>query len=94
MNQPRNHIEDISHFSGSGKTFFFNKRLAKNDIEYLAINAIWGERGNYEKLVLFPQHYMEFSKHLDKAIENLTGFTRPCSCGNIKHSTKEEISDG
>ena len=94
MNHPDNHKTEISRFNGGGKTFFFNKRQANNDTEYLAINAIWGRQGNYEKLVLFPQHLMEFAKHLDGAIEHLTGFTRPCSCGSIIHSTEEEVQNG
>lgn len=91
MNQPNNHTKEISRFNGGGKTFFFNKRQASNETEYLAINAIWGARGHYEKIVLFPQHFMEFSKHLDAAIEELTGFTRPCKCGSVIHSPDEEV---
>ena len=74
MTQPN--IEELSRFNGGGKTFFFNKRKSVNDTEYLSINAIWGKHGNYEKLVLFPQHYLEFLKHLEKAIEGLTGFSK------------------
>ena len=85
--------KEISRFSGSGKTFFLNEGEASNGTKYLAINALYG-RGNQERLVLFPPHLLEFSKHLDGAIEHLTGFTRPCKCGNIIHSTQQETHNG
>lgn len=67
--------QELSRFSASGKTFFFNKGEAKNGTDYLAINAIYGQ-GNRERTVLFPPHYMEYVKHVTKAVEELTGFTR------------------
>lgn len=76
MSYPDNHKTEISRFNGGGKTFFFNKRKARNDTDYLAINAIWGKEGRFEKLVLFPQHLLEFSKHLAEAVEDITGFTQ------------------
>lgn len=65
--------EELSRFTGSGKTFFFNKGRAKNDTDYLAINALYGQ-GRRERMVLFPPHYMEFFKHLKSSVEELTGF--------------------
>jgi len=80
--------KEISRFSGSGKTFFLNEGEAANGTKYLAINAIYG-RGNQERLILFPPHLLEFSEHLNKAIERLTGFTRGCTCGSLEHSQEE-----
>lgn len=65
--------QELSRFTGSGKTFFLNKGKARNGTDYLAINAVYGQ-GRQERLVLFPPHYLEFYKHLKAAIEQLTGF--------------------
>lgn len=65
--------QELSRFSGNGKTFFFNKGEAKNGTEYLAVNALYG-KGNQERIVLFPPHFLEFIKHLKNSIESLTGF--------------------
>jgi len=81
--------ERISHFNGGGKTFFFNKRKAKNDIEYLTLNAMYGSPPRYEKLVLFPQHYLEFLQHLQEAIEGLTGYRKIEVCPNCSPSVQE-----
>lgn len=64
--------QELSRFTGSGKTFFLNRGRARNDTEYLAINALYGQ-GNRERLVLFPPHFLEFRKHLTEAIETLQG---------------------
>lgn len=77
-----NQKTQLSRFNGGGKTFFFNQYTAANDVDYLVVNAMYGNPARYEKLVLFPQHYIEFLNHLDNAVESLTGFTRPCKCGN------------
>ena len=82
--------ERISHFNGGGKTFFFNKRKAVNKTEYLVLNAMYGNPPTYEKLVLFPQHLLEFSKHLDEAIEGLMGFTKPCRCGSVREDNPDK----
>ena len=66
--------EELSRFSGSGKTFFFNKGEAENGTPYLAVNALYG-RGQNQRLVLFPAHLFDFHRHLSAAIEKLTGFT-------------------
>lgn len=66
--------KELSRFTASGKTFFFNHGRAKNGTDYLAINAIYG-RGNQERIVLFSSHYMEFYKHLIDAIGELSGLT-------------------
>lgn len=84
----------ISHFNGGGKTFFFNKSKASNDTEYLTINAMYGSPPKYERIVLFPQHLGEFSKHLEQAIEHLTGFTKTCTCGSVREDLTKEIQHG
>ena len=66
--------DELSRFNGGGKTFFFNRKRARNGTEYLSINAMYGDQ-RYEKLVLFPQHLVEFYKHVKGAIETLTGLT-------------------
>ena len=67
---------ELSRFSESGKTFFFNRGKAKNDTLYLAINAIYG-KGMQQRLVLFPPHFFQFHDHLTRAVEELTGFSGP-----------------
>ncbi len=64
---------ELSRFSASGKTFFFNKGVAKNDSPYLTINALYG-RGNQERLILFEPHWVQFKRHMEEAIASLTGF--------------------
>lgn len=64
--------KELSRFTGSGKTFFFNKGEAKNGTDYLAVNTIYG-KGSQERIVLFPPHYMEFRKHITGAMESLMG---------------------
>jgi hypothetical protein len=66
--------EELSRFTASGKTFFFNKGKASNGTEYLAINAIYG-KGNQERTVLFPAHFLEYFKHIRGAIEKMTGMS-------------------
>ena len=66
---------EISRFNGGGKTFFFNKGEAKNGNEFLVINALHGRQAR-QGMTLLPGQYMEFVKHLDVAVEELTGFSR------------------
>lgn len=66
--------EELSRFSGSGKTFFFNHGVAKNGTDYLVVNAIYG-KGRQERMILFPVHYLEFWKHLKGALEKMSGVT-------------------
>lgn len=64
--------EELSRFSSNGKTFFFNKFIAKNDSPYLAINALYGQ-GRQERMVLFEPHWMQFLRHLKASISSLSG---------------------
>lgn len=64
-------FQELSRFSASGKTFFFNRGKAKNGTEYLVVNALWGN-GNQERVIIFPPHFLEFRKHLSQAIERLS----------------------
>lgn len=65
---------ELSRFTNSGKTFFFNLGQASNGTEYLAVNTIYG-RGSKERVVLFPSHLFTFQKHLREAIEEIHGVT-------------------
>ena len=67
--------QELSRFSGSGATFFFNKGEARNGTDFLIINALRG-KGTRQGLTLLPSQYMEFANHLNEAIEGLTGFKR------------------
>ena len=78
--------QELSRFSGNGKTFFFNKGKAKTGSHYLSINALYG-KGQQERLILFPPHYLEFYAHIKDALENLTGFT----VGTLKASEAVEV---
>jgi hypothetical protein len=88
-----NKQQEISRFTSSGKTFFFNKGKARNGTDYLAINAIYGQ-GNRERTVLFPPHYMEYVKHVTEAVEKLTGFSKSTpnsgcpKCGEDRSNTR------
>lgn len=66
--------DELSRFTESGKTFFFNCGRASNDTEYLAINALYG-KGQQQRLVLFPAQFLSFHKHLLEAIKRITGMT-------------------
>ena len=63
---------ELTRFWSNGKTFFLNRGLAKNGAPYLAINALYG-KGNRERIVLYEGHWMQFKRHLELAIEKLTG---------------------
>jgi len=66
--------ERISHFNIGGKTFFFNKRTARNNTGYLTINTLssYGDQKHYEKLTLFPSQCTEFLEHLKNAMEEVS----------------------
>ena len=66
---------EITRFTSSGKTFFFNKGEARNGTDYLIINALHGQRTR-QGITLLPGQYMEFASHLNEAIEGLTGFKK------------------
>lgn len=68
------HGREISRFTGNGKTFFFNEMKARNKNKYLAVNALYGQ-GRQERMILFEGHYLEFLRHLQEAIEELSGFS-------------------
>jgi len=68
-----NHVE-LARFSANSKTFFFNKMIARNESEYLSINAIWG-KGNKQRMTLFPSQLLEYHKALGVAIEKMTGMS-------------------
>ena len=68
--KPFGQHQEISRFSNGGKTFFFNKGVSKAGDGYLAINALYG-RGNQERIVVFPSHYLQFFKAVKAAIEQL-----------------------
>lgn len=66
--------DELSRFTASGKTFFFNKMKAKNGGEYLSVNALFGQ-GNHERITLFEPQLIQFVKHSQRAVEALTGLT-------------------
>lgn len=68
-------MSEISRFTNSGKTFFFNKKESRAGGDYLSVNAMFG-KGRYEKLTLLPSQLLEFAKHLEGAVEDITGFKR------------------
>lgn len=70
------HGDELSRFSSNGKTFFFNRFIAKNDAPYLAINALYG-KGRQERMVLFEPHWLQFLRHLMASVEKLTGVEFP-----------------
>lgn len=67
-------MSEISRFTVSGKTFFFNRMKARNGTDWLAINAIYGD-GNQQRLGLFPSQMVEFYQHYKKAMEDITGMS-------------------
>ena len=67
----RQHNE-LSRFSSNGKTFFFNKGVAKNGNEYLTVNAMWG-RGNKERIIVFEPQMPQFLKNLQGAVQKISG---------------------
>ncbi len=69
-----NHTE-ITRFTSSGKTFFFNEGEARNGNKFLIINALHGQHTR-QGITLLSGQYMEFANHLNDAIEGLTGFVR------------------
>jgi len=66
--------KEISRFSANGKTFFFNKGVAKNGNEYLTVNAMWGQ-GNKERIIVFQPQMPQFLKSLRDAVEAIAGIT-------------------
>lgn len=68
------HLQELSRFSESGKTFFFNKGTSDSGAEYLAVNVLYG-KGQQQRVVLFPSHFISFFKHLKGAIEQVGGIT-------------------
>lgn len=65
-------FDQISRFTESGKTFFFNREKTRGGSEYLAINTMRGSPPAYEKLTLLPGQFLSFRKHLTEAVEALT----------------------
>lgn len=65
-------LKELSRFSESGKTFFFNQGEAANGTHYLAINALYG-KGQQQRVVLFPAQFLSFFRHLKGAVETLEG---------------------
>lgn len=66
--------QELSKFTASGKTFFFNKLEARNGDPYLSINALYGQ-GNHERITLFEPQFLQFVKHSRTAVEEMTGMT-------------------
>lgn len=62
--------DEISRFSANGKTFYFNKALAKNGTPYLVVNALYGDQKK-ERMIVFPSQYLQFHSHLTSAVESL-----------------------
>lgn len=65
---------EIVKFSAGGKTFFFNKNVARNGTEYLKVNALWG-KGNREQVVVFPAQMPQFYKAFIAAMKAITGLS-------------------
>lgn len=68
-----NHGQELSRFNVGGKTFFFNRCKAANGQDYLAVNAMYtrGGKPQYERLVVFQSHFIEFFKAVKAAVEEL-----------------------
>lgn len=73
ISREKYHGTQITRFTASQKTFFFNHAETRGGGDLLRINAIYG-KGGFEKLTLLPSQLIEFYTHLGRAIEKITGF--------------------